>query len=187
MARLSAFVGLSFFMALAAGCGGDDTSSQEPPIDVNVQLAKVTKERDEAQAELKREREAEMSNLARFEAAEAAATTGNDELRRQLHTLRNQFTETQKELEKARKEAADLKAAGAQGEHADKNGDAAKTDEHKDATKVPAAPANARPGACRPRLPLRRRELRDESAGIQETLSGDPGAGFESRRIELPV
>ncbi len=113
MARLSALVGLSFFMAIAAGCGGDDTSSlEQPPVDVNVQLAKVTKERDEAQAELKKEREAEMSNLARFEAAEAAATTGNDELRRQLHTLRNQFTETQKELEKARKEAADLKAAG---------------------------------------------------------------------------
>ena len=140
MARLSALVGLSFFMAIATGCGGDDTSSQEqPPVDVNVQLAKVTKERDEAQTELKREREAEMSNLARFEAAEAAATTGNDELKRQLHTLRNQFAETQKELEKARKEAADLKAAGAQGEHADKNGDAAKTDEHKDAAKAPAA------------------------------------------------
>src|SRR5690242_19526421 len=105
MARLSAFVGMSFLMAIVAGCGGDDTSSQEQPVDVNVRLAQVTKERDEAQAELKREREAEMSQLARFESAEAAATTGIDELKRQLHTVRNQLAEAQKELEKARKEA----------------------------------------------------------------------------------
>jgi hypothetical protein len=69
MARLSALVGMSSLIVIAAGCSGDDTSSQEQPVDVNVRLAQVTKERDEAQTELKKERDAELSQLARFEAA----------------------------------------------------------------------------------------------------------------------
>jgi hypothetical protein len=139
MARLSAVVGMSFFVAIAAGCGGDDTTSQEQPVDINVQLAKVTKERDESQAELKKEREAEMSQLARFEAAEAAATTGTDELKRQLHTVRKQLAEAQKELETARKEAADLRGSGTQGERAGREGDAAKTNERKSDATVAAS------------------------------------------------
>jgi hypothetical protein len=139
MARLSALVGMSFLMALAAGCGGGDDTISEPPIDINVQLATVTKERDAAQAELKKEREAEVSQLARSESAEAAAATGIDELKRQLHTVRNQLAEAQKELEKARKEAADLKGGGAQGEHAAKEGDAAGKNEHSGTATAPVA------------------------------------------------
>jgi hypothetical protein len=139
MARLSALVGMSFLMALAAGCGGGDDTISEQPIDINVQLATVTKERDAAQAELKREREAEVSQLARSESAEAAAATGIDELKRQLHTVRNQLAEAQKELEKARKEAADLKEGRAQDEHAGKEGDAAGTNQRKSAVTVPGS------------------------------------------------
>ncbi len=139
MARLHALVGMSFMMAIAAGCGGGDDTSGEPPIDVNVRLAQVTKERDEAQAELKKEQDAEVSQLARSESAEAAAATGIDELKRQLHTVRNQLAEAQKELEKARKEAADLKGGQAQDEHAGKAGDVAGKNERSGAAIVAVA------------------------------------------------
>jgi hypothetical protein len=139
MARLTALVGMSFLIAIAAGCGGGDDSNGEQPVDVNVRLAAVTKERDEAQAELKKEREAEVSQLARSESAEAAAATGIDELKRQLHTVRNQLADAQKELEKARKEAADLKGGQAQDERASKDGDAAKANERKGAATVPVS------------------------------------------------
>jgi hypothetical protein len=138
MARLSALVGLSVLIVIVAGCG-DDTSIQEQPVDINVQLATVTKERDAAQAELKREREAEVSQLARSESAEAAAATGIDELKRQLHTVRNQLADAQKALEKARKEAANLKEGRAQDEHAGKEGDAAGTNQRKGAATVPGS------------------------------------------------
>jgi hypothetical protein len=118
---------MSFLMAIAAGCGGDD-ATEEQPVDVNVRLAQVTKERDEAQSELKKEREAELSQLARFEAAEAAAATGNDELKRQLHTVRKQLADAQKELEKTRKEAAALNGGRSPGEPAGKEGAAGAND-----------------------------------------------------------
>jgi hypothetical protein len=162
MARLSALVGMSLLMALAAGCGGDDTSG-EPPIDINVHLATVTKERDAAQAELKREREAEVSQLARSESAEAAAATGIDELKRQLHTVRNQLAEAQKELEKARKEAANLKEGRAQDEHAGKTGDAAGKNERSGAATDPVAHRT-------PDQELAARDFRCDEVSFQTTL-----------------
>src|SRR5690348_9329765 len=123
MGRLSALVGMSILILLMAGCS-DDTSREEP-IDVNVKLAAVTKERDQAQTELKKEREAEVNQLARFESAETAATTGNDELRRQLNTVNRQLADAQVELKKARKEIAALKRGRAEGGHAAKEGDVA--------------------------------------------------------------
>jgi hypothetical protein len=154
---------MSFLMALAAGCGGDDTSSQEQPVDVNVQLAKVTKERDEAQTELKKERDAEMSNLARFESAEAAAATGTDELKRQLHIVRNQLTEAQKELEKTRKELADLKDGRSDGDHAGKDGDAAKAKEHSGAKAAVAQRTHDQELAAR--------DFRCDDVGFETTLA----------------
>jgi hypothetical protein len=116
---------MSFLMAVAAGCGGDDATTEEQPVDINVRLAQVTKERDEALADLKKERAAEVSQLARFEATDAAAATANDELKRQLHTVRKQLADAQKELEKARKEAADLNGGRSPGDNAGKEGGAA--------------------------------------------------------------
>lgn len=154
---------MSFLMAIAAGCGGGDDTTGEQPIDVNVQLATVTKERDRAQAELKKEREAELSQLARFEAAEIAAATGNDELKRQLYLVRKQLAEAQNELKKARKDAADLKAGRAQDEHAGKEGDAAGTNERTSAGTVPV-------GQRTHDQELAARDFRCEEVTFQTTL-----------------
>jgi hypothetical protein len=153
---------MSFLMAIAAGCGGDDATTEEQPVDINVRLAQVTKERDQAQSELKKEREAELSQLARFEAAEAAAATGTDELKRQLHTVRKQLADAQKELEKVRKEAADLNGGRSPSEPG-KEGGIAGTNDRSGAAKNAA---NRRT----PEQELAARDFRCDQVTFQTTL-----------------
>jgi hypothetical protein len=123
---------MSFLIVLMVGCS-DDTSREEP---IDVKLAAVIKERDAAQAELKKERETELSQLARFESAETAATTGNEELRRKLNSINRQLADAQIELKKARKEVAALKKGRADGGHAGKESDPAPTTERSSAATV---------------------------------------------------
>jgi hypothetical protein len=153
---------MSLLMAIAAGCGGDDATTEEQPVDINVRLAQVTKERDQAQSELKREREAELSQLARFEAAEAAAATGTDELKRQLHTVRKQLADAQKELEKVRKEAADLNGGRSPSEPGKEGGIAGTNDRSGAAKNV----ANRRT----PEQELAARDFRCDQVTFQTTL-----------------